>query len=177
MIVLEVIGRFVFGFLRALLHPAHVFVLLWCVFSVGMTWVMLSDSDLPYIGAFQGAASTAPGEVIECEPMPFYDSGDETTDAERVRAIRFKFKVNGQPILDTSYVRGVDYMAGQVGTIEYMPDDSSTARVQGTELMPTDRFLWFVLIFPAVGALMVVVSLTAAVLKGFLAAGEALRGP
>ncbi|MBK8206017.1 MAG: hypothetical protein IPK87_04380 [Planctomycetes bacterium] len=174
MIILELIGRFAVGFLKGLTHPACVFVLLWCVFSGGMSWVMLSDSDVPYIGAFQGAVATAPGEVIEVGPAPRYDSGDES-DAEPMRSVCFKFTLNGEHFLGTSYGKGIDYKPKQAVTIEYEPGDPHTARVLGTQLMPTDEFLWFILVFPAIGALMIVVWLCAAIVKGFVAAGEALR--
>ncbi|MCC7509823.1 MAG: DUF3592 domain-containing protein [Planctomycetes bacterium] len=174
MIVLELIGRFAVGFGKALAHPACIFVLLWCAFSAGGSWVMLSDSDVPYIGAFQGAIATAPGEVIEVGPMPFHDRGDES-GSQPLRAVSFKFTLNGKHFLGTSYTGAIDYRPGQAVTIEYEPDDPHTARVLGTQLMPNDDVLWFILIFPAIGALMVVVWLCAAMMKGFVAAGEALR--
>lgn len=172
MIVLELIGRFVFGAGKALVHPGNIFVVLWCVFSAGMSWIMLSETDLPYIGEFQGALETTTGEVTEYEPAPLYDGEDA---GPPLHAVRFKFNVNGKPYLGASYTRGNVFKPGQAVTIEYKPGDPHIARVQGTQSMPTDGFLWFILIFPAIGALMVVVTLIVAIVKGFSAAGEALR--
>lgn len=171
MIVFELIGRFVAGFLRGLIAPGALFVGLWVAFSCFGSWIMLADTDLPLVGDFSANLETTGGTVIEVGPEPLPD------DPAPWRAISFRYSVNGIEYTKFSFATEGHYADGQAVTVEYSRRDPAAARIVGTSATPFGDELLLVLVFPALGAIMLVVLLFTCAVKGFKQAALALRQP
>jgi hypothetical protein len=131
----------------------------WFFLLVGLpfAWIFAANGD--YSGwRYHGALQTATARASACRGTNFSEGGSNHRRGHPVYETEFFFQDSGRTIVSSSY--GWDcYQAGQDAPVEFPPGRPDLARVRGMRraLMPPS--VVFVLIFPLIGLIFVVVSL------------------
>ncbi len=119
----------------------------WAIVCFGLPFVLvfLPRSEVVVLGVFPDQPATARGTVRAVETTGM------TENDEPIRAIRFAFVVDGVEHEGVSYARGPTVTDGAGVTIEFVPGDPGTARVQGMRSRPFGTGAVIVVVFPLLG--------------------------
>ena len=127
----------------------------WAFFGFGMIffWAFAMNMDLSFLHYN--------GNVITVEGMATgYSLTDASENEVSVFANHFTFKTeDGDEITGTSYATGQRILDGETLTIEYPEGKPHYARIQGMRTKKFSGFVIFVIIFPLVGLVFILLSL------------------
>ncbi|MHB9105968.1 MAG: DUF3592 domain-containing protein [Armatimonadota bacterium] len=125
----------------------------WLFFGFGLFLAipLLMRSEAAASLKFLGPLSTAQGTITQVR-----ETGGIVLD-QKVYAVDYTFTPpGGGPVKGTSYVRGGYRKTGAV-TVEYRPDRPQTSRIRGLHATDAGWAALFVLIFPGVGLIIILV--------------------
>lgn len=126
----------------------------WFFFGFGLIFVLIFGSlaDLSSWYRFRGEVETARGTITAVE---------ETSSSEnktRIYAYRYSFRTpNGEEHKGVSYRTGRSHEPSEEIIVEYLPDEPSYSRIQGMRRAEFSPWVLFVVIFPLVGFIFVLV--------------------
>jgi hypothetical protein len=129
----------------------------WFFFAFGMVFAVVfgSFADLTSWYHFRHPPATASGTLLEVK---------ETSASEnnvRVYAYKYSFRAEGAAYEGVSYATGREYGAGEAVVVEYVEGNPSLSRIRGMRRAEFGPWVLFVLIFPLVGFIFIIVSLRA----------------
>ena len=138
----------------------------WIFFSFGMVFAVVfgSTADVTSWYHFRGPMPTARGTLLEV---------DETNASEndvRVYSYKYSFRAEGADYEGVSYATGQRHEPGEPVVVEYVEGNPSVSRIRGMRRAEFGPWVLFVLIFPLVGFIFIVVAL-----RGGLKANRLLR--
>lgn len=138
----------------------------WFFFAFGMGFAVVfgSFADLTSWYDFRGAVGTANGTLVEVK---------ETSASEnnvRVYSYKYSFTAEGGDYEGVSYRTGRYHEPGEQVTVEYVEGNPALSRIRGMRRAEFGPWVLFVLIFPLVGFIFILVSL-----RGGLKANRLLR--
>ncbi|MGH8567918.1 MAG: DUF3592 domain-containing protein [Gammaproteobacteria bacterium] len=138
----------------------------WIFFSFGMIFAVVFGSlaDLTSWYHFRGPLATAGGTLLEVT---------ETSASEnktRIYAYKYSFRAEGANYEGVSYLPGRQHEPGEQVTLEYVEGNPSLSRIRGMRRAEFGPWVLFVLIFPGLGFIFILVSL-----RGGLKANRLLR--
>lgn len=124
----------------------------WIFFGFGMIffWVFVMNSTIVYWFSFRDWQESE-GTVIRIE-----DTNAEVND-EDVYELIYEYKVNGNTYTGRSYSTGYAYSEGQAVPIEYDLDHPEESRVNGLRRAMFGWEVIFVVIFPLIGLIFILV--------------------
>jgi hypothetical protein len=122
----------------------------WLVFGFGMIfgWTFAGNADFSSV-TFRGPHAQAAGRVTSVVPT------GASENRRRVMAHRYEFSVAGSTLRGTSYTDGESKSAGDEVTIEYDADHPERSRIAGMRRAQFTAGVGFVMIFPFIGAVLV----------------------
>ncbi|MGH9812662.1 MAG: hypothetical protein ACRD4T_05945, partial [Candidatus Acidiferrales bacterium] len=123
-----------------------------------------SFADLTSWYHFRGPVGTATGGLVEVK-----DTSASENDV-RIYAYRYSFQAEGGDYEGVSYRTGRHHEAGEQVTIEYVEGNPELSRIRGMRRAEFGPWILFVMIFPLVGFIFILVSL-----RGGLKANRLLR--
>lgn len=127
----------------------------WIFFVMGslFSWIFIPMSSVKYWFEFGKKWQTTPGKIVSAEPT------NSSVNDQTVYQYLQSFEVNGQRYTGKSYSVGQDYRGGEQVTIEYDANNPSDSHVEGARRSAFPAFVLFVLIFPIVGLVFILVSI------------------
>ncbi len=126
----------------------------WIFFGFGLIffWVFALNADLASFLRFRGALETTPGVIVESE-----ETGASENDV-RIYKHQYAFQWNGADYTGVSYARGHQVEPGAQVTVEFARGDPSVSRIQGMRRTMFGPWAIFVVIFPLIGLVFILVS-------------------
>ena len=138
----------------------------WVFFTFGMVFAVVfsSSADLTSWYHFRGPVDTANGTLTEVT---------ETSASEnnvRIYSYKYSFRAEGADYEGVSYLPGRSHEPGEQVVVEYVEGNPSLSRIRGMRRAEFGPWILFVMIFPLVGFIFILVSL-----RGGLKANRLLR--
>jgi len=120
------------------------------VFGFGMifVWTFVSNVDLSFI-TFRGAIERTTGHVTQVVETNAKESHT------RIYANHYAYSVGGQLHEGVSYSKGDDLAAGAQVDVEYKASNPAVSRIAGMRTGMFSPAVLFVVIFPAIGAVLI----------------------
>jgi len=127
----------------------------WFFFAFGMVFAVVfgSFADLTSWYQFRGPVATASGTLTEVT---------ETSASEnnvRIYAYKYSFRAEGNDYEGVSYLPGRHHEPGEQVVVEYVEGNPSLSRVRGMRRAEFGPWILFVMVFPLVGFIFILVSL------------------
>ena len=127
----------------------------WIFFAFGMGFAVVfgSFADVTSWYHFRGPVGTANGTVIEVK---------ETSASEnnvRIYAYKYSFRAEGADYEGVSYLPGRQHEPGEAVVVEYVEGNPALSRIRGMRRAEFGPWVLFVLVFPLVGFIFILVSL------------------
>lgn len=129
-------------------------------FSMLFVWVFLPAADWASLWSFRGALESGPGTVRRVEKTSFSEGGTRNSRGRSIHAVHYAFDAAGRGFEGVSYTVGRRPDVGDAVNVEYSPGRPEVSRIVGMRSAPFR--VWVapvVLIFPALGAGLVLASL------------------
>lgn len=125
----------------------------WAVlgFSSIFFWVFVGNAELPF--TFRGPIAMAAGKVTSVEQT------GASENKTRVMANHYSFAVIGRRYEGVSYTTGRRVEPGDLVVVQYRTDDPAQSRIEGMRRKMFGPFVLFVLIFPLIGLVIVVLAM------------------
>ena len=145
----------------------------WIFFGFGMVfvWSFTLQADLTSWHLFRGRLETCEGTVTASKKTSFSEGGSKRRRGTPVYANHYSFTDSaGAEHQGVSYKTGVRLNAGDKVTVEYLPARPEISRIKGMRRKPVGPWGLLVVLFPLVGACLVI----SGVRRG-LRAGRLLR--
>lgn len=144
--------------LRALFGGAAQFG--WGIFGFGLcfVWAFVVHCEAMTFWRFIGPLRTADGVVTRSYATEAQEGdGDEDDEGVPIYAVEYTFAPpDGDDISGISYTTGTQYRPGEDVTVEYRSDHPGYSRIRGTRSAEYAWLLVFLLVFPFIGALIIV---------------------
>lgn len=127
----------------------------WIFFAFGMVFAVVFGSlaDVTSWYLFRGPVATANGALVEVK---------ETSASEndvRIYSYKYSFHAEGADYEGVSYLPGRSHEPGEAVVVEYVEGDPSLSRIRGMRRAEFGPWVLFVMVFPLVGFIFIVVSL------------------
>ncbi len=138
----------------------------WFFFSFGMVFATVfgSFADLTSWYHFRGPVATAGGVLVEVKET------SATENNVRVYSYKYSFRAEGSDYEGVSYRTGRHHEPGEQVVVEYIEGNPALSRIRGMRRAEFGPWVLFVLVFPLVGFVFILVSL-----RGGLKANRLLR--
>ncbi|MGH9779701.1 MAG: DUF3592 domain-containing protein, partial [Candidatus Acidiferrales bacterium] len=127
----------------------------WVFFTFGMVFAVVfgSFADLTSWYHFRHSPATASGTLLEVKETGASENNN------RIYAYRYSFQAEGGDYEGVSYRTGRHHEAGEQVTIEYVEGNPELSRIRGMRRAEFGPWILFVMIFPLVGFIFILVSL------------------
>jgi len=127
----------------------------WVFFAFGMVFAVAfgAFADVTSWYHFRNPPATATGELVEVK---------ETSASEnntRIYSYRYSFRAEGADYEGVSYLPGRSHEPGEAVVVEYVEGNPALSRIRGMRRAEFGPWVLFVLIFPGVGFVFILVSL------------------
>lgn len=125
----------------------------WLVFGFSMifVWTFVANGDYSFL-TFRGPFEQATGRIVDV---------DETGASEnnsRITAYHYEYSVSGYPFKGVSYSTSASAATGDSVPVEYAPGHPERSRVAGMRRAMFGPFVLFVLLFPTIALVVIVVA-------------------
>jgi hypothetical protein len=126
----------------------------WAVFGFGMIffWAFVSNGDYSFI-TFRGPFEHATGKMVSV-----VDTGARE-NRQSISACHYEYSVAGYSFSGTSYTNGSAGTQGDNVDVEYQAGHPEKSRIAGMRRAMFGPFVLFVVIFPAIGLILLVVAM------------------
>ncbi len=127
----------------------------WFFFAFGMVFAVVfsSSADVTSWYHFRGPVGTANGTLLEVT---------ETNASEnnvRIYSYKYSFRAEGADHEGVSYLPGRQHEPGEAVVVEYVEGNPALSRIRGMRRAEFGPWILFVMIFPLVGFIFILVSL------------------
>ena len=138
----------------------------WVFFTSGMVFAVVfgSFADVTSWYHFRNPPATANGTLVEVTETGASENNN------RIYAYRYSFRAEGADYEGVSYATGRRHEPGEQVVVEYVEGNPAVSRLRGMRRAEFGPWILFVLIFPLVGFIFILVSL-----RGGLKANRLLR--
>ena len=138
----------------------------WVFFTFGMVFAVVfgSFADVTSWYHFRNPPATANGTLVEVTETGASENNN------RIYAYRYSFRAEGADYEGVSYATGRRHEPGEQVVVEYVEGNPSLSRIRGMRRAEFGPWILFVMIFPLVGFIFILVSL-----RGGLKANRLLR--
>ena len=156
----------------------------WFLFGFGMIffWAFALNADLSYFTFPSGKVVQTSGTVTGNRKTSFSEGGSKHRKGTPIYETRYQFQTpDGRVWEGSSYAKGRSINKGKTVSIEYLSSSPSSSRIKGMRTKPLGIFVLFVLIFPAVGVLLIFLGIKDGLQKvsilqsGILAKGKVIK--
>ena len=133
----------------------------WVFVGFGMffVWTFVGNADFSAIH-FRGQLSTVGGTVTHCEDSSFSEGGSDDSESTPIYANHYTFTDSeGRERSGVSYASGEQLKPGKSVTLEFPHGKPELARIKGMRRSPMSLWCMFVVIFPLVGLVFIIISL------------------
>ena len=130
-------------------------------FAFGMIfwWVFGAQSDVTSWFKFMGDLATTQGTVINVEDTGISEGGSDSTPGTPIYQVFYQFELDGVRYADECYGTGYYPPMGTTVVVEYVADDPTTSRIEGTRKSALGFVGILVAIFPGVGLVLMTIGL------------------
>jgi hypothetical protein len=136
-----------------------VFAWIWFGFGSSVAMVFLRNADLTSWARFNGALATASAISFGCEDTHASEGGSKSRRGTPIFANRYRFMAGDREIMGVSYATGRCLTQGAAVMVEHPAGNPDVSRIVGMRRAQFGPELLFVAIFPAVGLVVVGVTL------------------
>ncbi|MGN6183061.1 MAG: DUF3592 domain-containing protein [Thermoanaerobaculia bacterium] len=124
----------------------------WVIFGFGMifVWAFGANADFSFL-TFAGEHARIEGRVTKVETT------NASENSQKVWANHYQYSVAGQSFTGKSYSKGTSAEQGSPVTIEYDENNPARSRIEGMRRAMFGPWAVFVVIFPSIGLIIVIV--------------------
>lgn len=133
----------------------------WFFIGFGMifVWVFALNTDPLALFDFRGKLETAKGKITETVKTSMSEGGSEHTEGTPIYLNRYQFEYEGKSFTGQSYSVGNRKKTNAQVTIEFPPGRPERSRIHGMRTAAFPVFALFVVIFPIIGSIFVLIGL------------------
>lgn len=141
---------------RRLIFGSPVQKVVWPFFALGffMSWLMVRGTEIWTIVEFAGKTDFVEGRVIAIEDHTDYEDSESGPSF----AVRYAYELAGVAYEGRSWTSNPRLDPGETVNVEFLVADPVTSRIEGLRVRGYTGPGWFMLLFPLIGLLVLLVS-------------------
>lgn len=146
-------------------------------FSMIFVWAFAMNADFSSLSQFGGELTETRATVTASERTSFSEGGSNTNPGTPIYRVSYSFTEGGQTWEGESYTLGSGYSVGSSAPVEFPAGKPSVSRIVGARGAPFGVAVLFVLVFPIVGFVLVLIGFRGGLSRAILLnRGKLARG-